>query len=187
MATVLHVLVDASAGMAAVGKLRQCLTAVSAIRRSGAEGCGLYPHLPPVQVWRFSHEVSTPFRPRLPAGGTACLGALAAWLEERQAGSPEADATPVLILSDGLFEDAETLERLSTRVRECAALRVAVAGVGPDRDMGALARLSSSGTVWTLGELGGALWELLGPPPPDVSMEEALAPLLDGDDAEELG
>lgn len=186
MANMLHVLVDASAGMRAAGKLRLCLAAASAIRRCGSEAYGLYLHMPPVRVWRFAAEVTTPFRPSLPATGTASLAAISLWFEERRAESPPEEPTLALLFSDGLFEDFTELDRLGAWLRGCPTLRVAVVGVGPDRDTDALAKLSGNGCVWTIGELDAALRELLGPPPDEGGMEDALAPFWDETDDEEM-
>lgn len=171
----LHVLVDASAGMASMGKLRCCLAAVSSLVRSSL----LYSQIPKLSVWRFGNEIEISTRPDITPGREASIPALTQWLKKQAEDTAEDETLMVILMSDGLFEDFSGMKELEDWIRSQARLRLVPVAAGPDRDMRSLARLAVGTHVWKLNELHLALRELLGRPQEKENIESLMASFLD--------
>lgn len=157
----IHCLIDASGSMGEQGKYQTCVTAARSLKLAEKRLDSIFPDLPPIDVWRWGNDLLPMHGSQDGPGGRASLTALEAWLRNRLA---EEASVRIVLFSDGLFAGTDTPAAIADTVRAGTGLRLSVVGIGADRDEQLLARLSSSGIVWSAADLEGVLGELTGAP-----------------------
>lgn len=182
----LHCIIDSSGSIADQIKYKTCRLTASSLKLAKEELSAVFPAMPVIEIlcWR---EQILPVQNTVVPQGQASLSALRNWLEQLIKGEGE---SAVLLFSDGLFLDGEQLQDLSTWIKSQNNLHITAVGVGADKDVTTLSLLTSSGQVWSVADLGGAIAEIKGAPLttewsiPWESIEESI-PENTADDEEE--
>lgn len=156
-----HCLIDVSGSMGEQSKYQTCVAAARSLKLAEKRLDSIFPGLPPIDVWHWGNDI-LPIHDRKEApGGRASLTVLEAWLRNRLA---EDASVRVVLFSDGLFAATDNSDAFPDNIRAGTGIRLSIVGIGSDRDERMLARLASSGIVWSAADLEGVLGELTGAP-----------------------
>lgn len=172
MSKILHILLDSSASMGEMGKFRLAISTAADIKRWAIN---FRDDLEEIKAWRLDERLITPFDTKTPPDTILSLPILLEWLKER---NPEEEC--VMLMSDGLFEDYAAVEEIQNLLRASGLPMVAI-GIGPDRDMGKLAKISSSGISYSVCDVWIALQEILGLEALPGNLAELMEPFFQDD------